>query len=103
MFTFIFLSLFTGAWALCGASAWLAASVATRGEAGLGMLPLAMGAGIIAGLAVPVLVRDDGLGLFLSLAAALALPAVFIASRLYARAGMRAQTLVKEPGNGGDR
>ena len=70
MFTAIFLSLIVGGWLVLGFLPWLAWSVATRGHAGLGMLPLCLFAAIVAGLAVPLLIRDDGLGVALSATAA---------------------------------
>ncbi len=85
MFTLIFLSLFLIAWAACGALVWLVASVATRGEAGLLTLPLGIASGPIGGLAVPLFIREDGIGIWLSMAAAVALPALVVGSRLFVR------------------
>lgn len=93
MFTAIFVAVFVGAWAICGAGAWLVAAVATRGNAGLGMLPVAMATGIVAGLAVPLLARDDGVGLAMSLAGAVAMPAALLGARFFARPASRREGL----------
>lgn len=81
MFTVIFLSLFLVAWLLLGFAVWLTVSVATRGNAGLGMLPLCLVAGIVAGLAVPLLGKDDDAGIWWSMAAAVVVPAMLMAAR----------------------
>ncbi len=74
LFNLIFISLFVAGWLTLGFVPWLAVSVATRGHAGLRYLPLALFAGVVGGLAVPILIRDDGLGLVLSFVAAFVLP-----------------------------
>lgn len=84
MFTAIFLSLFFAAWLFAGFLPWLAFSVATRGHAGLGMLPLCMVTGVIAGLAVPLLGKDDGAGIWISMLAALVAPTLLMAARRFA-------------------
>ena len=84
MFTLIFLSLFLAAWLLLGFAVWLTVSVATQGNAGLGMLPLCLLAGIVAGLAVPLLGKDDGAGIWWSMAAAVVVPAMLMAARRFA-------------------
>lgn len=84
MFTAIFLSLFFSAWLVLGFVAWLTVSVATRGHAGLAMLPLCMLTGVVAGLAVPLLGKDDGAGIWWSMAAALVAPALLMAARRFA-------------------
>lgn len=84
MFTAIFLSLFLSAWLILGFIPWLVFSVATRGHAGLGMLPLAMATGVIAGLGVPLLGKDDGAGIWWSMVAALAAPTLLMAARKFA-------------------
>lgn len=84
MFTAIFLSLFFAAWLFVGFLPWLAFSVATRGHAGLGMLPLCMLTGVIAGLAVPLLGKDDGAGIWISMVAALLAPTLLMAARRFA-------------------
>jgi len=75
MFEAIFITLFVAAWLFCGFVPWLAFSVATRGNAGLGYLPLSMFAGVVAGMAVPLLGADDASGIWLSMVAAAAVPA----------------------------
>lgn len=84
MFTAIFLSLFFAAWLILGFLPWLAFSVATRGNAGLGMLPLCLLTGVIAGLAVPLLGKDDGAGIWFSMLAALVAPTFLMAARRFA-------------------
>lgn len=84
MFTAIFLSLLLSAWLILGFLPWLAFSVATRGNAGLGMLPLCLLTGVIAGLAVPLFGKDDGAGIWLSMVAALVAPALLMAARRFA-------------------
>lgn len=81
MFTLIFISLFVSAWLLLGLMPWLVLSVATRGNAGLGNLPLCMFAGLVGGLAVPLLGKDDLAGVWLSMAAAVLVPALLLAAR----------------------
>ncbi len=84
MFTAIFLSLFVGAWLILGFIPWLAFSVATRGHAGLGMLSLCLLTGVVAGLAVPLLGKDDGEGIWISMIAAVAAPALLMTARRFA-------------------
>jgi len=83
LFDAIFLTIFFGAWALCGFIPWLVLSVATRGNAGLGMLPLCVFTGIVAGPAVPLLGLDNGTGIWVSLLAALVVPAALLAVRRF--------------------
>lgn len=97
MFTAIFVALFVSAWVLCGTGVWLAASVATRGGAGLGMLPVAMAAGVVGGLAVPLLVRDDLAGLWMSFALAAALPGMLLVTRAFAGSALRPSAGSAEP------
>ena len=84
LFELIFISIFVVGWLILGFFPWLALSVATRGHAGLRTLPLSLFAGVIGGLAVPFLIRDDGLGLILSFVAALAVPSLLLAAQRYA-------------------
>ncbi len=70
LFPIIFLSLFLLGWLVCAFLPWLAVSVATRGNAGLGMLPLCLFTGVVAALAVPWLVNDGWPGVWMSFAAA---------------------------------
>ena len=83
LFNAIFLAIFFSAWAICGFIPWLAVSAVTRGNAGLGMLPLCIFAGIIAGPAVPILGLDNVAGIWVSLLAAIAVPAALLAIRRY--------------------
>ena len=84
LFALIFLSLFVLGWMVCAFLPWLAVSVATRGNAGLGMLPLCLFAGVVAGLAVPLLINDGWPGLWMSFGAALVVPSVLMAVRRFA-------------------
>ena len=81
MFDFIFLSLLIAGWLLCGYLPWFAWSVATRGNAGLRFLPLCLFAGLVAGLAVPILGFDGWWGLLASFVAAVAASAVLLTAR----------------------
>lgn len=81
MFTLIFVGLFVAAWLFLGLVPWLAMSVATRGNAGLVNLPLSLFAGVVGGLAVPLLGKDDAAGIWLSMVAALAVPSVLLVAR----------------------
>jgi hypothetical protein len=88
VFTAIFLSLIVAAWLFLAFIPWLAWSVATRGNAGLGMLPLCLLAGVVAGLAVPLLGLNDEWGLLWSAAACVVASAGLLAARrLAAKAG----------------
>lgn len=94
MFTLIFVSLFVAAWLLLGLAPWLVVSVATRGNAGLANLSLCMFAGLVGGLAVPLLGKDDLAGIWISMAAALVAPSFLLAARRWsvgALAGARHQ------------
>lgn len=71
LFDLVFLGLFLAGWLICAFIPWLAFSVATRGNAGLINLPLVLFAGVIAGLAVPLLGLDGWNGLWLSFLAAM--------------------------------
>ena len=86
MFAFIFVSLMVVTWLALGFLPWLAWSVATRGYAGIGMLPVCMFGAVVAGLAVPMLGRSDGAGMGMSAGAAVAAAAALLAVRRFARA-----------------
>ena len=79
LFTLLFVTLYVLGWLALGFAPWLFLSVKTRGRAGLRYLPLSMLTGVVGGLAVPVLFRDDALGLILSFVVALALPTLLLA------------------------
>lgn len=81
MFTFIFVGLFVAGWLLAGLVPWMVLSVATRGHAGLFNLPLCLFAGVVGGLAVPVLGKDDAAGIWLSMLAAVAVPSLLLVAR----------------------
>jgi hypothetical protein len=81
VFTLIFVSLLVAGWLFLAFLPWLAWSVATRGNAGLSNLPLCLFAGVVGGLAVPILVRDDEWGLLVSALAAVLLPLGLLALR----------------------
>jgi FtsH-binding integral membrane protein len=81
VFTLIFVSIFVASWLVAGLVPWMVLSVATRGNAGLANLSLCMFAGVVGGLAVPVLGKDDAAGIWLSLGAAVAVPALLLAAR----------------------
>ena len=89
LFNLIFLSLFLLGWLICAFLPWLVLSVATRGDAGLGYLPLSLFSGVVAAVAVPVLGLTDGRGLLLSFVVAAVAPAVLLAVARYSRATRR--------------
>ena len=87
MYTLIFLGLIVAGWLILGFLPWLCWSVATRGNAGLGMLPLCMFAAVVGGLAVPMLGKDDVAGMVISAGVAVAASAgVLLARRVSAAA-----------------
>jgi hypothetical protein len=81
VFTLIFGGAFVAAWLVCGFVPWLALSVATRGGAGLAQLPLCLFAGLVAGLAVPILGMNGAGGIWFSFIAALGVPVLLLAAR----------------------
>jgi hypothetical protein len=81
VFTLIFGGAFVVAWLVCGFTPWLVLSVATRGQAGLGQLPLCLFAGVVAGLAVPILGMTNRDGIWLSFVAAAGVPLLLLAAR----------------------
>lgn len=83
LYTAIFVGLFVIGWLICSFVPWLAVSVATRGNAGLAMLPLCLFAGVVAGLAVPVFGLTDSTGLWLSFVLAAAVPAILLGFRRF--------------------
>lgn len=96
MYTFIFVSVMVAAWSLLGFLPWLAWSVITRGRAGLSNIPLCMFSALVAGLAVPLLGKDDVAGMWLSALAALAVPTLLLAIRHFARGGTNAKLVRHE-------
>ncbi len=89
LFDAIFLSLFVLGWLICGFLPWLVLSVGTRGDAGLGYLPLCLLTSVVAGVAIPVLGLNDGRGLLVSFAVAFAAPSLLLAVARYSRATRR--------------
>ncbi len=83
MFDLIFISLFVVGWALTAMIPWVVLSVATKGRAGLWFLPFCVFVGVVAGLAIPILGRDDVAGIWLSFGAALVFPAALLAARRF--------------------
>ncbi|MEP7215972.1 MAG: hypothetical protein ABI782_06930 [Anaerolineaceae bacterium] len=81
LFEFIFVGLFVVAWLICGFVPWLALSVFTHGRAGLVNLPLSLFAALVAGLAVPVFGLTGESGIWLSVAAAVAVPSFLLGLR----------------------
>jgi uncharacterized membrane protein YeaQ/YmgE (transglycosylase-associated protein family) len=67
-------------WAALGTACWLAGAVARRGRGILPALPLAALGGLAGGLLVPALGRRDGVGLLVSLLAAVVGGLVFTAA-----------------------
>lgn len=100
MFTAIFLSLIVAGWLVLAFVPWLAWSVATRGNAGLGNLPLCLFAGVVGGLAVPLLIRDDEWGLLLSGGMAALLPLGLLVARRLARQAAHTQAMRRQHGEG---
>lgn len=95
LFDLIFLAAFLAGWLVCGFVPWLVASIITRGHAGLGMIPACLFAGLVAGLAVPVLGKDDAQGIWLSLLAALGASTLLIIARLLSRAPLSSEPIVR--------
>ena len=81
LFEIIFVSAFVVAWLICGFAPWLVNSVASRGQAGLGNLPICLFSAVVAGMAVPVLGANGVLGIWLSLVAAVIVPSLLLAFR----------------------
>jgi hypothetical protein len=83
VFEAIFLSILISGWLVAASLPWFALSIATRGRAGLGMLPLCWVAGLTAAFAVPLLGATDASGLKLSFAVAFVVPVVLLAIRRF--------------------
>lgn len=84
LFTLIFVALFIVGWSLCGLVPWVVNSALTRGNAGIGYLPLSIFTANVAGAAVPVLGANDARGLWLSFAAAVLVPTALLVIRRFA-------------------
>lgn len=83
-FDFIAGSLLVAGWLLCAYVPWFVLSLATRGRAGMAMLPLSLLAGLAGALAVPLLGFEGGRGLAASFLVATAAPALLLAVRHFA-------------------
>ena len=99
MFQLIFLGGLVLGWLLCAYLPWLVRSVATRGHAGLGMLPLCLLSGLVAALSVPILGFDGTVGLRASFVVAAAVPALLLTLRQLTRptAHARSESHQQEP------
>lgn len=88
LFGILAMSVLVAGWLLTGTLAWLFVSVATRGNAGLGMLPLAWFCAVVAALVVPMVGFTGGGGLLSSFVVAFAAPLALLGARRWA---LRAQ------------
>jgi len=84
LFDLIVGTLFVVTWSAIGIVPWLVVSVATRGHAGMAMLPLCILAALAGGMLVPFVGFTDASGIWLSFAAALALSSVTMLARRFA-------------------
>lgn len=91
LYAAIFITLFVAGWLICAFLPWLVLSVVTRGNAGLGYLPLCLFAGLVAGFAVPLIGLNDMMGLILSFVAAMALPSVLLVVAHFSRGAVAEQ------------
>ena len=83
-FDVIALAVLISGWLICGVVPWLVLSVLTRGQAGLGMLPLSMFVAVVAAMAVPILGATGSGGLWLSFVVAILVPGALLATRRFA-------------------
>jgi hypothetical protein len=91
LYAAIFLTIFIAGWLICAFIPWLVLSVATRGNAGLGYLPLCLFTGVVAGFGVPVLGLNNLTGLILSFVAAAAAPTLLLALARFSRGAVAEQ------------
>lgn len=84
LFDLIFLGLFFAGWLLCAYVPWVVLSVATRGNAGMILLPVCLFTGVVAALTVPVLGFEGTGGLWFSFVAAAGASVVVLALRRFA-------------------
>jgi len=96
VYTFIFVSVMVAAWSLLGFLPWLAWSVVTRGRAGLSNIPLCVFGALVAGLAIPMLGKDDHAGIWLSALAAATAATLLLAIRHIATGGTNAKPVRNE-------
>ncbi|WP_322818056.1 hypothetical protein [Tepidiforma sp.] len=97
MYTAVFVTLYLFAWGTLAFLPWLGLSVATKGRAGLWLLPLCLFSGIVAALVVPFAGATGWGGLWGSFAAAILAPAgLLVASRLARLTGVQPETASSE-------
>lgn len=84
LFTLIFGGMFVIGWSLCGLVPWVIASMATRGNAGLSLLPLCLFAANVAAVTVPLVGFDGSGGLQASFAVAFVASAALMLVRRFA-------------------
>lgn len=84
LYTTIFVSIYVIGWLICAFIPWLVLSIATKGNAGLGMLPLCLFAGVIGALAVPVFGLTGVTGFWLSFVVAALVPVALLVLRRFA-------------------
>lgn len=78
-------------WLAAGTFAWLVVSVASRGNAGLAMLPLAWFTAVVSALIVPMLGFTGAGGLLASFVVAFVAPLALIAARRWAWRAQQAE------------
>jgi hypothetical protein len=100
VFDAIFLTLIIGGWLIAASAPWFLLSVATRGNAGLGMLPLSWLAGLAGAFAVPLLGANDANGLRLSFAVAFLVPVALLAVRRFSLGATRELRAARTPRSG---
>jgi len=87
LFDLIFLGLFLLGWLLCAYVPWVTLSIATKGNAGMVLLPLCLFTGVVAAMAVPVMGFDGPNGLKASFVAAFLGSAAMLGIGRFARQG----------------
>lgn len=87
LFDLIFLSLFMVGWLLCAYVPWVALSIATKGNAGMVLLPLCLFTGVVAAMAVPVVGFDGPNGLKASFVVAFLASAAMLGIGRFVRQG----------------
>jgi hypothetical protein len=97
MYSVIFVGLFVAGWLICAYIPWFVLSLATRANAGLKYLPLCLFAGVVAGLATPLLIDDGATGLWLSFVLAAAVPAALLALRRVTLVAPSVPPVVRRP------
>ena len=97
LYTTIFISLYVIGWLICAFIPWLALSIATKGNAGLWMLPLCLFAGVVCALAVPVFGLTGFTGFWLSFVVGAVAPAVLLTLRRFAVPALPAASAKPQP------